>query len=180
MEAPNIVQPEFEGTNVRQFLAHRGSVVIKEFREIGKLKGKYSDAITVSTLILAIVKGTNRSTSHGVKLERTSTDSYSSSTSVLLDFDELHELMEAFDFIDSLATNLRPQKCDNTEVVYSTKDNAQFGFYQDNQQNQQAFVGINPHGETTFLDLPQLIKLKGLLLSAKEHLITRGAENDLA
>jgi hypothetical protein len=175
----SITQTEFEGTNVRQFLAHRGSVVVKEFREIGKLKGKYGDIITVTTLILAIVKGMNRKTSYGVKLERTSTESYSAESSVLLDFDELHELMEAFDFINSLAANLKPQKCDHTEVVYSTKDNAQFGFYQDNQQQQQAFIIVSSHGETTFLDLAQLVKLKELLLSSQNHLINRGAEKDI-
>ena len=177
METPSITQPEFEGTNVRHFLAHRGSVIVKEFREVGKLKGQYSDSIMVSTLILAIVKGTNRNTSYGVKLERTGTESYAD-TSVLLDFDELNELMGAFDFIDSLAANLRSQKCDYTEVAYSTKDNAQFGFYQDKKQQQQAFVKISPLGELTFLDLADLVKLKELLLSAQKHLITRGAENE--
>lgn len=144
MVTSSITQSEFEGTNVRQFLAHRGSVVIKEFREVGKLKGQYRDTIVASTLILAIVKGLNRNTSFGVKLERTGTESYSES-SVLLDFDELHELMEVFDFIGSLAASLKYQKCDYTEVVYSTKDNAEFGFYQDKNQQQQAFVKISPH-----------------------------------
>lgn len=222
METPSITQPEFEGTNVRHFLAHRGSIVIKEYREIGilenielaayslmsevrnltmdiqrdirELTGNIEDeitnedegyySITVSTLILAIVKGTDRLTSHGVKLENVTyhgVDMESvtpTSSSVLLDFDELDELMEAFDFIDSLAKNLRPQKCDYTEVHYSTKDDAQFGFYQDKEQNQRAFVKVSPHDKTAFFDLPQLIKLKELLLSAKEHLITRGAENE--
>ena len=96
---------------------------------------------------------------------------------MLIDFDELHELMEAFDFINSLASNLKSQKCDYTEVIYSTKDEARIGFYQENSQNQQAFVGISPHGETTFLDLAQFMKLKGILVQAKEYLITRGADN---
>jgi hypothetical protein len=177
MATSSITQQEFEGTNLRQFLAHRGSVVVKEFREVGKLKGKYSDAIVVSTMILAILKGTNRKTSFGVKLERTGTESYSD-TSVLLDFDELNELMEAFDFIASLATNLKSKKSDYTEVIYSTKDDAQIGFYQDKHQQQQAFVKISPHGELTFLDVDHLVKLKELLINAQEHLITRGAEKD--
>jgi hypothetical protein len=50
-ESNHVTQAAFEGTNVRQFLAHRGSIVIKEIREIGKLKGLYSDSIIVSTLI---------------------------------------------------------------------------------------------------------------------------------
>jgi hypothetical protein len=103
-------------------MARLRSSVIKEIREIEKLKGMYSDSIIVSTLILAVVKGNNRNASHGVKLERIGTDSYSNNTSVLIDFDELHELLEAFDFINSLASHLKSQKCDYTEVIYSTKD----------------------------------------------------------
>lgn len=177
METPSIVQPEFEGTNVRQFLAHRGSVVVKEFRDVGKLKGEYNDTIMVSTVILTIVKGKNRNVTHGVKLERTGSESYSDS-SVLLDFDELHELMQAFDFVDSLAANLKAKKYDYTEVAYSTKDNAAFGFYQDKQQQQQGFVKISPHSDLTFLDIAHFVKLKKLLSDAQKYLITRGANNE--
>lgn len=65
-------------------MARLRSSVIKEIREIEKLKGMYSDSIIVSTLILAVVKGNNRNASHGVKLERIGTDSYSNNTSVLI------------------------------------------------------------------------------------------------
>lgn len=177
MKNTTIAYSEGEGTNVRNFLAHKGSIVVKEFREIGKLKGRYSDSIMISTLILAIIKGANRKTSYGVKLEHVGTESYSD-LSVLLDFDELHELAEAFDFISSLAEKLKIQKCDYTEVVYSTKDDAQFGFYQDKDQQQQAFIKINSHDEIMFIDLPYLEKFKFILLNAQQHLIDRGADKE--
>ncbi len=174
METSSNAQPVIEGTNVRQFLAQKGSIVIKELREVGKLKAEYDHSIIVSTMILGIVKGKTRKTSYGVRLSRTETESYSE-LSVLLDFDELPELMDSFDFIGSLSVSLKSKQCDYTEVVYSTKDDAQFGFYQTNQQDQQAFIKISPHGDTTFLDVGHFVKLKTLFLNAQEHLITRGA-----
>ena len=127
----NIIQNESEGTNVRCFLAHRGAIVIKETREIGKLRGSYSDSIVVSTMIIAVVKDLTRNTTYGVKLERLEGSNSGATSSVLLDFDELEEVMGAFDFIATSATELRAQQRDYTEVTYSTKDNARFGFYQD-------------------------------------------------
>ena len=223
-----ITQPEFEGTNVRQFLAHKGSVIIKEFRKIATLTSNYyydnkayqkavkayneaekaykeipkckkqdyedsdkkqacedkkqayedlkafdnfmrNPTIIVSTLILGIIKGKDQQTIFGVKLEYIDTN-------VFIDFDELPELMEAFDFIQLKADILKPQKCDYTELIYSTKDDAKFGFFQDDEQEQTAFTKWQ--GETAFLKLSDLLTLKNHLLKAQEHLISRGASID--
>src|SRR5262244_1401504 len=135
MEQLIVAPAESEGTNVRRFLAYRGAIVVKEIRDVGKFKGNYGDTISIATMILAVVKGTTRQTSYGVQLERTDRDANTTS-SVFLDFDELDELMEAFDFIRALAAEIRSQQRDYTEVTYSTKDNARFGFYQSEQQQQ--------------------------------------------
>ena len=108
-----ITQPEFEGTNVRQFLAHKGSIIIKEFRRIARLTSNYYDysyddkaykkaeakadlsafknlrqgknpIIIVSTLILGIIKGKDQQTIFGVKLEHIGTDEYSDETTVFI------------------------------------------------------------------------------------------------
>ncbi len=172
MSDVNLVSNEPEGSNVRKFLAHRGAVVVKETRDIGKLRGNYSDSIVVSTMIIGAVKGTTRNTTYGVKLERSESDRGTSS--VLLDFDELEEIKGAFDFIASTAFELSGKQRDYTELTYSTKDNARFGFYQD-KQSQRAFAQLESRGDMTFLAIEQLSKLKELLTSAEAHLASRGA-----
>jgi predicted Zn finger-like uncharacterized protein len=216
-------QTEFEGTHVRQFLAHKGSVIIKEIRKIAVLESNYYDyscddetykkaqeayyaalmddnkkaeakaeanlsafdnlrqgknlTILVSTLIVGIVKGKDQKTTFGVKLEHCDIDDDSVIfKNVFIDFDELPELMEAFDFIQSKAAILKPQKCDYTELIYSTKDDVQFGFYQEDNQEQTAFTELQ--GKTAFLKLSDLLMLKNHLLKAQEHLISRGASID--
>jgi hypothetical protein len=110
-----------------------------------------------------------------VKLERTD-ENGNTTSSVFLDFDELSELMEAFGFIRSIATELRVRQRDYTEVAYSTKDHARFGFYQ-SEHGQQAFIALNPHSTSTFLAVEHLSVLKQLLRTAQEHLVSRGANN---
>jgi hypothetical protein len=213
-------QTEFEGTHVRQFLAHKGSVIIKEFREIARLKSNYYDyspsdkayeklwdeaykkaieevgedkalakieadlsgvregenpTIIISTLILAIVKGKDQQTTFGVKLEYIGTLELVG-RNVFIDFDELPELMDAIDFIQSKADILKPQKCDYTELIYATRDDAQFGFYQETNQEQTTFTKFQDG--TACLKLSDLLMLKNHLLKAQEHLISRGASID--
>ncbi len=225
LEEMTTAKTEFEGTHVRQFLAHKGSVIIKEFRQIGVLRSNYYDysyddeaykkaqeaysdalmdddekaevkaqedlsvfdnlregknlTIIVSTLILVIVKGKDQKTTFGVKLEHrdVNIDNYSVIVkNVFIDFDELPELIEAFDFIQSKADILKPQKCDYTELIYSTKDDAQFGFYQETDQEQTAFTKFED--KTIFLKLSDFLMLKNHILKAQEHLISRGATID--
>jgi|GEM_PF-1832329 predicted Zn finger-like uncharacterized protein len=216
LEEMTTAKTEFEGTYVRQFLAHKGSVIIKEFREIARLKSNYYDysrddkayqkaqdaytkaprddkkakedlrafsklregknpTIIISTLILGIIKGKDQQTTFGVKLAYIGTLELVGKN-VFIDFDELPELMEAFDFIQSKADILKPQKCDYTELIYATRDDAQVGFFQETNQEQTAFTKFQDG--TAYLKLSDLLMLKEHILKAQEHLISRGASID--
>lgn len=170
---PNTDTLETTGTDVRRFLARRGAVVIKETRDVGSVNALYSATLALSTMVIAVVKDDIRDMSYGVKVERQDADRNSTS-SVFLDFDEISELADAFDFIHSTAADMALKQRDYTEVTYSTKDNARFGFYQD-KGRQQAFIALQPHDETTFLPAGDLIRLKSLLVKAKAHLESLGA-----
>lgn len=164
---------ESEGTNVRRFLAQRGVLVIRESRDIGRLKGQYSDSINIASVLFSIIKGTTQDATFGVQLERIDSDGNTES-SAFLDFDELAELIEAFDFISSVAPKMAREQRDYTEVSYSTKDNVKFGFYQKDGQ-QLAFVNVQAHGDSTFLPVEKLQQMKQSLVNAQTHLISRGA-----
>ena len=60
--------------------------------------------------------------------------------------------------------------------IYSTKDDAKFGFYQETNQEQTAFTKFQD--KTAYLKLSDLLMLKNHLLKAQEHLISRGASID--
>ncbi len=176
MKNLNNINSEYDGTNVRQFLARKGVIVVKETRGLGKLSGLYGDALLVSTMVVAIVKGGIRDMSYGIKIERIDEEGEVISAAYI-DYDELDELIEGFDFIKDTAVDLMRKYRDYTEVTYSTKDNAQFSFFQDTQQQQQAFIVLEPQGGMTFLIVDDLKKLKEILQSSKTHLESRGAKS---
>mgnify|MGYP003584546996 CR=1 FL=1 len=165
-----------QGTNVGKFLANRGVIVVKENRPAGRFKGEHGDSIVAETLIINVIKGTKKDTSYGVRLERIDQDGDSDSA-VFLDHDELPELINAIDFIAHTAAELSGQNRDYTEVTYSTKDGATFGFYH-SDQGQLAFLKLSDHRSSTFLPIKRLGLLKQMLEDARVHLRSCGALDD--
>ena len=162
-----------EGTDVRRFLARRGAILIKETRDIGRVPGLYRDSLLISTAVLAFVKGQHKDMSYGVHIQRQDAEEVTES-SVYLDFDELTELIDGFDFIRTSAKNMVGQERDYTEVTYSTKDNARIGFFLQSGKL-QCFVSLESHRDTSFFDDTEFQRLKLLLLKSRDHLVARGA-----
>lgn len=74
-------------------------------------------------------------------------------------FDEIAELIGAFDFIHSVANKMVGQQRDYTEVTYQTKDNLRFGFYQSDSE-QQAFIDVGGYGQSLFISVSKATKLE--------------------
>jgi len=164
------------GTSVSRFLANRGAIVVKETRSVGRVKGEHGDSVSAETVVLNVIKGVKKETTYGVRLERT--DSHGDfDSAVFLDYDELSELLGAIDFISTTALTLRDQARDYTEVTYSTKDDAQIGFYH-SDDGQLAFLKLSSHRGSTFVPLHRLAALKQMFEGAKEHLTKCGATED--
>ncbi|WP_126147519.1 hypothetical protein [Synechococcus elongatus] len=166
----NSLQNYAEGTDVQRFMAQRGAVIVKEMKDIGKIRGVYASSVKASTMIISVSKESEKDTRYAVKVER-STGGRGDGGSVLLDFDELDEVINACDFIMSSAVDLSSQQKEYTEVTYLTRDSALFGFYQ-NQQIQQSFVRVAPQDEIIPIETEKFRDLKQLLINAKEHLLS--------
>jgi hypothetical protein len=159
-------------TNVGQFLAKRGRLVMKEFREFRKVECDYGSTLTITTLILSVAHGRNAERTFGLKLEH---DNDGREESCFLDFDELVELLHAIKFIFSTAREIIGQKRDYTEFEYSTKESMRVGFYQSKPSDQRAFVDVAPGGSMMFVSFEQLRQVFNGIKAAREHLITCGA-----
>lgn len=77
-----------KSTNVGRFLARRGVLLIKEFRDMSAVKGEYGGKVSVSTLILSSAQTTRGDVQYGVKLEHTDEDG-DIRGSGFLDYDEM-------------------------------------------------------------------------------------------
>jgi hypothetical protein len=161
-------------TEAARFLARRGVLMMKEFREIGTIRCEFSKKIVIKTMVITSAVMTKGNISHSISFDLIDEDGRESD-SALLDFDETEEFINAFDFIATRASQMRNEVRDYTEVIYISKDGITFGYYQ-SEGVQQPFVRLRSNGDTTFLSFQWLHAMKQALETAKAHLISRGAE----
>ena len=165
---------EEKNTNVSRFLAKRGILLVKEFRDMFPVRGDYSGKIGIATVILSTAKSAYADVQYGVKLEHLDEEGEIRGSG-FLDYDEIDEVIGAFDFLDGVSQQMLNQQRDYTEVTYSTKDNLKFGFYQlDGQQH--GFIDVGGYGESLFLSVSNLRLLRESIHAAKQHLLSQGAE----
>lgn len=163
-------------TAVGKFLAKRGLLVIKQFREIGKIECNYGTTLVVSTLVLAVAKGSTGEQTFGLKFEHESQDGLQESC--LVDFDELKELLLAIKHLISLSDKTETEEFDYTEFEYQTKDFLRVGFYQEPKGRQQAFFDVSPGGSMMFIGFGDLRRIFELIKRGREYLIEKGARSE--
>jgi hypothetical protein len=164
---------ENNGTNLRNFMAHRGAIIVKEMRNIGKFAAEYNNQLEIETLILRMVREKKDNVVYGVVLKHID-ENGRDEAAVNLDFDEVDELVSAIDFIKKTSSELLGTQRDYTEVIYATKDNARIGFFQ-NLGSQTAFISLSTHS-SIFLNILKIGDIQDLLRKAKNHLVSSGAE----
>lgn len=163
-------------TLVGEFLARRGCLIRKEYRDFLKLKCDYGTTLGITTLILSINQGNTVDHTYGVKMLHENPEAYDESC--FLDFDELKELLLAIKHIFQTAQDVFGTDMEYTEFEYSTKDSMKVGFYQSSPTVQQAFFDVSPGGSMMFITLDDMREIFAGLKSAREYLVSRGAGSD--
>jgi hypothetical protein len=166
-------QGEATGTKVGRFMIRRGVLLVKESRPIGKTRDEYGSKLQVETFIVSVAnkESARGDVTYSIKLTLTKGDD---EETALIDFDEAEEVDRAITFIGQTSRSMAGEKRDYTEVIYATKDNIQFGFFQDAGGDQKGFIQLNPHG-FFFVSVEKLEGIRKLLGEAVEHLVRRGA-----
>ncbi len=159
-------------TELGKSLNERGRLIKKEFREFAKLRS-YSTTLTINTLIFSSPRSDTDRQSFGVKLDQEAEDSYDESA--FLDFDEMEELLRAIKFLYENAIEKEGQRGEYTEYIYSTRDDVQVGFLQEQDGKQTAFFDVEPGGSMMFLSFEQLREVFDGLKLAYQYLLDRGA-----
>jgi hypothetical protein len=155
------------GSNMRQSLAERGVIIMKESRTVANVPSTYGPPIEVGGQILVIVKGTNRELVVGVKLEQSETERQIASAA-FIDSDEIDEFLAAIDFIVTSAAHMAHDRRDYTEVTYSSKDDVTVGFYQDGLK-QQAFMRLGFGSPLIFIGLETVRVVRSAIAEARAH-----------
>jgi hypothetical protein len=162
-----------KGTKAAEFLLRRGALLMKEMRPFGNLRDNHGANLELETYVCTVAKSSTsrEETSYSVRLACSNNGRESAA---LIDFDELDEIERVLRFIESSAAKIAGQKRDYTELIYSTKDNLQFGFYHDVAGRQMFFLKTDPHSHF-FLEVDQIHRICEMFSKARAHLASKGA-----
>ena len=116
-------------TKLESFLEEKGKLIVKEYYELGGVRGSYQTSVKLSAAVLYTpgeederVRGLRFTVEGGGTLDRSSTS--------FLDLEEIEGLSKAIDYVISLSEKWEAVRKDYTEVEFSTEGDFSIGFYQ--------------------------------------------------
>lgn len=159
-------------TKIGAFLAKKGKLIVKDFYRLGTLKGQYGSSIQLSALVI-FEPGHERDRIRGLKIEITESGRYEKSNSCFLDMDEIDAFAKSISYLAETSAAWKTTPKEYTEVIFSTKDDFKFGFYQ-KENEQTCFAESGYVGKTNcffnvedFTTLKQIVEKANTVLSQK-------------
>lgn len=157
-------------TQLEAFLARRGTLVIKEFYDLGTITGLYGAEVNFVAVVI-YEPGREAQRVKGLKIESTSGGRYEKSETCFLDEEELRDLSAAIQYMLDLAAEWQTDSREYTEVIYTTEGNFNIGFFQrGTEQTGFASCGSISRAICFFGQLQDLNRVKNLIGEAQELL----------
>ncbi|HQJ39922.1 MAG TPA: hypothetical protein PK449_00005, partial [Exilispira sp.] len=147
-------------TKLEAFLAKKGNLIVKDFYKLGEVAGRYGSKIEFSALVI-YEPGQESQRIRGLKIDITEGGKYERSNTSFLDLEEIESLSKALEYMGDLSAKWQNIKKEYTEVVFSTKDDFNIGFYQIGSE-QVSFSTIGYIGKATcfFFSMQDLNSVK--------------------
>ncbi|RCK72655.1 MAG: hypothetical protein IGBAC_0466 [Ignavibacteriae bacterium] len=156
-------------TKIGAFLAKKGKVVVKDFYRLGTVKGNFGSSMEFSALVI-YEPGRESERLRGLKVEINGGGRYERNNSSFLDFDEVESYSKAVSYLTQTASSWKAGSKEYTEVIFSTKDDFSFGFYQKGTE-QTCFSESGYVGKATcFFDVDDLKAIQQIVDKAKSLL----------
>lgn len=149
-------------TKVESFIIKKGQVIVKDFYDIGELKNYQNKAVFNALIVYESSQEANKVKGLRVEISENVSGIERNNISIL-DKEEVESLITSIDYFIEIAKKWKDQPRDAyTEVIYSSKDNFEIGFYQNNNE-QKLFISSGYISKTTIvLKIEDLIKIKNM------------------
>jgi hypothetical protein len=148
-------------TKLEAFLAKKGTLIVKDFYELGELRGL--GKMQLNALII-YEPGMENTKIRGMRVEITEAGSYGRSNTSFLDLEEVESLSKAIAYMADLAEKWKGINREAyTEVIYATKGDFNVGFYQKGSE-MRAFASSGYIGKASFfMEVEDFISMKGII-----------------
>lgn len=165
-----LLASEGETSNIATFFSKKGSLLIKEYHSIAKIKSQYGP--TLSLDVVHLTDATTNTTRQGLRIEAEEKKSYGSSSSrSLLDTEEVESLLSALDYIINAQTTYGNDKNQPyRELEFSSKDSFVFGVFI-SEGKYTAFATVGNIGKISlFFKYEDLHAIRNNIVSALSEL----------
>jgi hypothetical protein len=161
-------KPNLPQTKLESFLATRGTLLVKDFYELGKISGMTMEAVVLTE------PGQEDRRIRGMRIEIAEIGRLERSDTSFLDMEEIESLSKALTYMSELASKWAgTEKQEYTEVQFATKGDFRIGFYQ-RKKDQRGFASSGSIGMVrTFIAVSDLPKAKDLVEKAFTLLKTK-------
>ena len=129
MAATPVIAQEKPATQLEQFTAKKGEILVKEFYDIGGILGEYGASMEITALVLYEPGATKRL--YGLKIYIEESGDYPDTDTSFLDFEELISLSKALSYMIELSKKWALMEKEYTEVLFQTEGDYKIGFFQD-------------------------------------------------
>jgi len=148
-------------TKLEAFLAKKGTLIVKDFYELGELRGL--GKMEFNALII-YEPGMENEKIRGMHVEITEEGRYGKSNTSFLDLEEVESLSKAIAYMADLAEKWKGINREAyTEVKYVTKGDFNVGFYQKGSER-RAFASSGYIGKASFImKVEDFISMKGII-----------------
>jgi len=150
-------------TKLEAFLAKKGRLIVKEFYYLGIVYGKYGSKIKFNGIVVYEPGQKNRKM-RGLQIKIIEGGKYDKSDISFLDIEEVESLSTAIKYLIDVSKKWYGINKEYTEVIFSTKDNFEIGFFQKGS-NQMAFASSGYIGKVScfFESMEDLNTIKSIV-----------------
>lgn len=115
-------------TELEAFLGQTGSIIVKEFHDLGKVRGLYGTGLAVGTMVVHSA-GPDGKKIKGLRIEVKGARPLERESTSFLDMDEIEALTNGLAYMQELAIKWVGKPREYTEVIFSTRGDLQVGFF---------------------------------------------------
>ena len=153
-------------TQLEQFQAKTGSALVKGYKTIGSLPGKFGSSITVTAM--EFTDAASGAKQFGITIEVKETSRYERKNTSYVDLDEIDSLLSGMDYISRVTKS--STKLVDFEAIYRTKGDLSIDRFTRGDSTMVAVQSGTYGGANAFFDSKELPNIRALLDKAQTSL----------
>ena len=153
-------------TKIEQFPAKTGSVIVRGFEEVGRVKGLYNTSITVSSEEFTMASTQQKE--YGITIDVIEGPKSFDQKTSYIDYDEIDSLILGIEYISKI--NSEATQLSSFQADYRTRGSLRISTFNTEKEINAAIESGQYSSKSAYFKILDLAKVKDLILKAKNKI----------